>query len=87
MTLSPRTRLLKLDRCLVLLEDALAAGQVRIDARLGVRLRELLGQAGLIADHRLEGRRTERVLDDIFELQGRLLGQEEDVDDEHTATA
>jgi hypothetical protein len=86
MTRSPRTRLLMLDRCLVLLEDALAAGQLRVDARLGIRLRELLGHAGLIADHRLEGRRTERVLDDIFELQGRLLGQEDEVDDENIAT-
>jgi TolB-like protein len=30
----------------------------------------------VIADHRLEGRRIDRVLDDIFALQAQLLGQE-----------
>jgi TolB-like protein len=29
----------------------------------------------MIADHRLEGRRIDRVLDDIFAMQARLLGQ------------
>ena len=83
MTDSERMRLLVLDRCLLILEDALAGGQLRIDAKLGLKLRKLLGHAGLIPDHRLEGRRTERVLDDIFELQARLLGQDEE---ESTAT-
>jgi len=74
---SVRARLLALDRCLQLLEDALASGKLRVDAPLGFQLRHLLGEGGLIPDHRLEGRRTERVLDDIFDLQGRLLGQDE----------
>ncbi len=69
-----RLRLNALDRCLQILEDALAGGQARVDARLGSELRALLGQAGLIPDHRIEGRRTDRVLDDIFELQAQLLG-------------
>ena len=64
-----RLRQLALDRCLLLLEEALERGQLRVDAALGLKLRKLLGHAGLIPDHRLEGRRVERVLDDIFALQ------------------
>lgn len=73
-----RARMLALDRCLVLLEEAQLNGKSRVDAPLGMRLRELLAHAGLIPDHRLEGRRTDRVLDDIFELQAQLLGVEEE---------
>jgi TolB-like protein len=72
-----KVRLAALDRCLQRLEDALAGGQLRVDARLGTELRELLAHAGLIPDHRLEGRRIDRVLDDIFALQGQLLGADE----------
>ena len=71
-----RARLRALDRCLELLETGLAEGQVRVDGTLAYRLRHLLGSAGLIPDHRLEGRRIDRVLDDVFTLQARLLGQE-----------
>ena len=67
--LDRRQRLQILDQCLVLLEEALERGQLRVDAQLGLKLRKLLGHAGLIPDHRLEGRRVERVLDDIFALQ------------------
>ena len=63
-----------LDECLVLLEESLERGQLRVDAALGLKLRKLLGQAGLIPDHRLEGRRVERVLDDIFALQDGAKG-------------
>jgi hypothetical protein len=73
-----RARVRALDRCLQLLEDALALGQARVDASLGFKLRHLLGAAGLVPNHRLEGRKVERVLDDIFELQARLLGQNEE---------
>jgi TolB-like protein len=73
-----RARMRALDRCLQLLEDALAEGKVRIDGPLGFRLRHLLGDGGLIPDHRLEGRRTDRVLDDIFALQAQVLGQEDE---------
>jgi hypothetical protein len=73
-----RTRMRALDRCLQLLEDALADGKVRVDGPLAYRLRHLLGAGGLIPDHRLEGRRIDRVLDDIFALQARLLGQDEE---------
>ncbi len=73
-----RSRLLALDRCLVLLEEAQLRGQARVDAPLAINLRQLLAEAGLIPDHRLEGRRTDRVLDDIFELQGQLLGVDEE---------
>jgi hypothetical protein len=75
MTPDRRQRLLALDRCLVILEEALERGQVRVDARLGAQLRELLGKAGLVPDHRLEGRRVERVLDDIFVLQEEAVGR------------
>ena len=68
-TLERRLRLQILDHCLVLLEEALERGQPRVDAVLGLKLRKVLGRAGLIPDHRLEGRRVERVLDDIFALQ------------------
>ena len=70
-----RHRLLLLDQCLALLEESLEQGKLRVDAPLGLRLRKLLGQAGLIPDHRLEGRRVERVLDDIFALQEDVSGQ------------
>ena len=73
--LGRRHRLLILDQCLVLLEESLERGQLRVDAALGLKLRKLLGLAGLIPDHRLEGRRVERVLDDIFALQEDVSGQ------------
>ena len=72
-----RGRLLALDRCLSMLEEAQLTGRARVDIQLGNRLREQLGRAGLVPDHRLEGRRADRVLDDIFELQARLLGIED----------
>ena len=71
-----RLRQLALDRCLQLLEEAQVRGQSRIDGPLGMSLRRHLDRAGVIADHRLEGRRIDRVLDDIFTLQAQLLGQE-----------
>ena len=51
-------------------------GQVRVDGPLGAALRRALEHSGVIAEHRLEGRRVDRVLDDIFALQAQLLGQE-----------
>jgi len=71
-----RTRQLALDACLQLLEEAQIRGQARIDGPLGASLRSHLEHAGVIADHRLEGRRVDRVLDDIFALQAQLLGQD-----------
>lgn len=71
-----RSRQIALDRCLQLLEVAQMQGQARIDGPLGFSLRRHLERAGVIADHRLEGRRIDRVLDDIFALQAQLLGQE-----------
>jgi hypothetical protein len=70
-----RARQLALDRCLQLLEEAQLRGRSRIDARLGAVLRRQLERSGVIAAHRLEGRRTDRVLDEIFALQAQLLGQ------------
>ena len=67
--LDRRQHLQILDQCLVLLEESLEGGQLRVNTTLGLKLRTLLGRAGLIPDHRLEGRRVERVLDDIFALQ------------------
>ncbi len=70
-----RLRQLALDRCLQILEEAQMHGQVRVDGRLGTALRWQLERAGVMAEHRLEGRRVDRVLDDIFALQAHLLGQ------------
>lgn len=72
---SHKSRQIALDRCLQLLEDAQLHGRTRIDAPLGVTLRRQLERAGVMAEHRLEGRRIDRVLDDIFALQANLLGQ------------
>lgn len=71
-----RTRQHALDRCLQLLEEAQVRGQSRIDGPLGAALRRHLERAGVLAEHRLEGRRIDRVLDDVFALQAQLLGQE-----------
>ncbi len=76
-----RGRLQALDRCLALLEETLAGGRARVDAPLGFKIRQLLGSCGLVPDHRLEGRRVDRVLDDIFQLQSSVLG----TDDEQAA--
>jgi hypothetical protein len=70
-----RVRQLALDRCLQLLEEAQVSGQTRVDGPLGTALRKQLERAGVMAEHRLEGRRIDRVLDDIFALQAQLLGQ------------
>jgi hypothetical protein len=70
-----RLRQKALDRCLQLLEEAQVGGRTRVDGPLGISLRRHLDRAGVIADHRLEGRRIDRVLDDIFGLQAQLLGQ------------
>ena len=77
---SKRIRMRSLDACLQVLEDALLAGRTRVDAGLGVQLRSFLGSAGLIPDHRLEGRKVQRVLDDIFDLQERILGPSPELD-------
>ena len=71
-----RSRQRALDLCLQLLEEAQIRGQARVDGPLGSSLRRHLDHAGVIADHRLEGRRIDRVLDDIFALQAQLLGQD-----------
>lgn len=70
-----RVKQLALDRCLVLLEEAQVRGQIRVDGPLGAALRRQLEHAGVIPEHRLEGRRIDRVLDDVFALQAQLLGQ------------
>lgn len=70
-----RLRQLALDRCLQVLEEAQVRGRSRVDGPLATALRNQLERAGVIADHRLEGRRVDRVLDDIFALQAQLLGQ------------
>ncbi|HEY1455302.1 MAG TPA: hypothetical protein VGG31_02300 [Candidatus Dormibacteraeota bacterium] len=71
-----RSRQLALDRCLQLLEEAQMRGKARIDGPVGSALRRYLERAGVMAEHRLEGRRIDRVLDDIFALQAQLLGQD-----------
>jgi len=70
-----RLRQLALDSCLQVLEEAQVRGRSRVDGPLATSLRNQLERAGVIADHRLEGRRVDRVLDDIFALQAQLLGQ------------
>ncbi|HYM98034.1 MAG TPA: hypothetical protein VET26_12090 [Candidatus Sulfotelmatobacter sp.] len=78
-----RSRQLALDRCLQLLEEAQMRGQARIDGPLGRLLRLHLERAGVVAEHRVEGRRIDRVLDDIFSLQAHLLGQEPEDSRQH----
>ena len=81
-----RLRQLALDRCLQILEVAQMHGQARVDGRLGTALRWQLERAGIMAEHRLEGRRVDRVLDDIFALQAQLLGQEPEERRQRTAS-
>jgi hypothetical protein len=81
-----RLRQLALDRCLEILEEAQIKGQQRVDGPLGSRLRRALEHSGIIAEHRLEGRRIDRVLDDIFALQAQLLGQEPEERRQRTAS-
>lgn len=81
-----RVRQLALDRCLLVLEEAQLHGQSRIDGRLGAVLRRQLERSGVIAEHRLEGRRIDRVLDEIFALQAHLLGQDPEERRQRTAS-
>ncbi|HLZ94126.1 MAG TPA: hypothetical protein VKT20_02205 [Candidatus Dormibacteraeota bacterium] len=81
-----RLRQLALDRCLEILEEAQIRGQSRVDGPLGARLRRALEHSGVIAEHRLEGRRVDRVLDDVFALQAQLLGQEPEERRQRTAS-
>jgi hypothetical protein len=81
-----RLRQLALDRCLHILEEAQMKGRQRVDGRLGSALRWHLERAGIMAEHRLEGRRVDRVLDDIFTLQAQLLGQEPEDRRQRTAS-
>jgi len=81
-----RLRQLALDRCLEILEEAQIKGQSRVDGPLGAHLRRALEHSGVIAEHRLEGRRIDRVLDDIFTLQAQLLGQEPEERRQRTAS-
>ena len=71
-----KSKQLALDRCLQLLEEAQVRGQSRVDGPLGASLRRYLESAGVMVEHRLEGRRIDRVLDDVFAMQAQLLGQE-----------
>ena len=81
-----RSRQVALDRCLQLLEEAQVGGQSRVDGVLGAALRRSLEHAGVIPEHRLEGRRIDRVLDDIFALQAHLLGQQPEDSRHHNGT-
>lgn len=81
-----RLRQLALDRCLEILEEAQIKGQTRVDGPLGTRLRKALEHSGVIAEHRLESRRIDRVLDDIFALQAQLLGQQPEERRQRTAS-
>jgi len=81
-----RLRQLALDCCLQILEEAQMKGQLRVDGPLGARLRRQLEHSGVIAEHRLEGRRIDRVLDDIFALQAQLLGQQPEERRQRTAS-
>ena len=86
MSREHRLRQLALDRCLQIVEEAQMQGQTRVDGPLGARLRKQLERSGVIAEHRLEGRRIDRVLDDIFALQAQLLGQEPEERRQRTAS-
>jgi hypothetical protein len=75
MSREHRNRQVALDRCLQILEEAQMRGKQRVDGPLGAVLRSQLERAGVMVEHRLEGRRLDRVLDDIFAMQAQLLGQ------------
>ncbi len=79
MTNLERNRLHALDACLNLLEDALERGMQRVNGPIGRELKRRLALAGLIPDHRLEGRLMERVLDDVFRLQAQLIGADDEL--------
>jgi hypothetical protein len=81
-----RNRQLALDRCLQILEEAQMRGRQRVDGPLGVVLRLQLERAGVMVEHRLEGRRLDRVLDDVFAMQAHLLGQEPEERRQRTAS-
>ena len=81
-----KPRQMALDLCLQLLENAQLHGQARVDGQLGSALRRGLERAGVLAEHRLEGRRIDRVLDDIFALQAQLLGQEPEESRHHNGS-
>jgi len=81
-----RMRLLALDRCLQILEEAQMKGKQRVDGPLGAQLRVQLEHSGVMVEHRLEGRRLDRVLDDVFALQAHLLGQEPEERRQRTAS-
>jgi hypothetical protein len=86
MSREHRLRQLALDRCLQILEEAQMRGTQRLDGRLGAALRWQLEHSGIIVEHRLEGRRVDRVLDDVFALQAQLLGQEPEERRQRTAS-
>ncbi len=86
MSREHRLRQLGLDRCLQILEEAQMRGQQRVDGPLGAALRMQLERSGVMVEHRLEGRRVDRVLDDIFALQAQLLGQEPEERRQRTAS-
>ena len=86
MSREHRLRQLGLDRCLQILEEAQMRGQQRVDGPLGAALRLQLERSGVMVEHRLEGRRVDRVLDDIFALQAQLLGQEPEERRQRTAS-
>ncbi len=81
-----RMRQLALDRCLQILEEAQMHGKQRVDGPLGALLRRQLERSGVVVEHRLEGRRVDRVLDDIFAMQAHLLGQEPEERRQRTAS-
>ena len=86
MSREHRLRQLGLDRCLQILEEAQMRGRQRVDGPLGAALRTQLERSGVMVEHRLEGRRVDRVLDDIFALQAQLLGQEPEERRQRTAS-
>jgi hypothetical protein len=86
MSREHRLRQLALDRCLQILEEAQMHGKQRVDGPLGAALRFQLEHSGVIVEHRLEGRRVDRVLDDIFAMQAHLLGQEPEERRQRTAS-
>lgn len=86
MSRDHRNRQVALDRCLQILEEAQMRGKQRIDGPLGNLLRAQLERAGVMVEHRLEGRRLDRVLDDIFAMQAHLLGQEPEERRQRTAS-
>jgi hypothetical protein len=73
-----RQRMRLLDECLNLVESAIEAGRTRVNGELAAQLGHLLERARTPPPSRLAGRLIERVLDDLFLIQKRVMSEPAD---------